>query len=432
MTSSVLLFAALWTMTAAQVLTPSLLTISHRKPIRASSTCGEHNGQPINEVYCSLTGSTQYSPLNYYSYQDDPTNPLAYREMRQEREAFIQGGHGCGHCMAGTENAHPAENMVDGNTSWWQSPPLSRGMEFNHVNITIDLEQQFGMESLSPISEDDRVVCRSDLAGIHPLENAEMVIKILEHRPSRFKFSSSEALQNFTRATNVRIRLLGTRTLQGHLMHLNDRTDPTVTRRDFTEGVNCNKCVFGYYRQDGVQWNDTMPCKLCNCDPVGTEDGICDQHSGQCMCKDGFVGEKCDQCDIGYYGYPNCKGGSRLEACSCLIDGAKGQACDSKGQCYCKGNFEGERCDRCKPNFYNFPACEECNCHPAGVTPDFAGCDKVQPGELCSCRKNVDGRICDQCKPTFWDLQYHHADGCIECDCNLNGTLAMLNTCDLK
>ncbi|XGW07796.1 hypothetical protein V3C99_010722 [Haemonchus contortus] len=768
MTSSLLLLAALWTVTTAQVLTPSLLTISHRKPIRASSTCGEHNGQPINEVYCSLTGSTQYSPLNYYSYQDDTTHPLAYREMRQEREAFIQGGHGCGHCMAGTENAHPAENMVDGNTSWWQSPPLSRGMEFNHVNITIDLEQEFhvayvwiqmanspkpgtwilerstdygktfqpwyyfaetpaecmrrfGMESLSPISEDDRVVCRSDLAGIHPLENAEMVIKILEHRPSRFKFSSSEALQNFTRATNVRLRLLGTRTLQGHLMDLNDRSDPTVTRRYFysikeilmggrcvcnghagtcdildprrprtllcrcehntcgdmcerccpgflqkkwqpttahnnftcepcncfgrsdecvydedvfvnrlsldihgnyegggrclncrdnTEGVNCNKCVFGYYRQHGVHWNDTMPCKpcrcdpnkhtgdceegtgkcycqprfqgdncdqcapgyydppeckqcecavdgtldgtclpeggqcpckpgfggtfcetcepgftnitagckecvcdetgaahtncsattgqcvckpsfsglhcdscqigfygfpnctFCNCDPVGTEGGICDQHSGQCMCKDGFVGEKCDQCDIGYYGYPNCKecncmgaGAKALEcdatsgqcpcyanftartcdkcavgfydypnckACSCLIEGAKGQACDSKGQCYCKGNFEGERCDRCKPNFYNFPACEECNCHPAGVTPDFAGCDKVQPGELCSCRKNVDGRICDQCKPTFWDLQYHHTDGCIECDCNLNGTLAMLNTCDLK
>ncbi|VDP23543.1 unnamed protein product, partial [Heligmosomoides polygyrus] len=90
MWSSVLLPAALWTLTAAQVLTPSLLTISHRKPIRASSTCGEHNGQPINEVYCSLTGSTQYSPLNYYSYQEDTTNPLPFSEMRQEREAFIQ------------------------------------------------------------------------------------------------------------------------------------------------------------------------------------------------------------------------------------------------------------------------------------------------------------------------------------------------------
>ncbi|PIO66037.1 laminin EGF-like protein [Teladorsagia circumcincta] len=119
-------------------------------------------------------------------------------------------------------------------------------------------------------------------------------------------------------------------------------------------------------------------------------------------------------------------------ACSCLIDGAKGKACDSKGQCYCKGDFEGERCDRCKPNFYSFSACEECNCHPAGVTPDFAECDNVQFGELCSCRKNVDGRICDQCEPTFWDQQYHYADGCIECGYNLNGTLAILNTCDLK
>ncbi|VDK81650.1 unnamed protein product [Cylicostephanus goldi] len=72
------------------MLRPSLLTISHRKPIRASSTCGEHNGQPINEVYCSLTGSTQYSPLNEYSYQDDTAHPLAYSEMRQEREAFVQ------------------------------------------------------------------------------------------------------------------------------------------------------------------------------------------------------------------------------------------------------------------------------------------------------------------------------------------------------
>lgn len=31
--------------------------------------------------------------------------------------------------------------------------------------------------------------------------------------------------------------------------------------RDHTEGVNCNKCVFGFYRPKGVRWNDTMPCK---------------------------------------------------------------------------------------------------------------------------------------------------------------------------
>uniref|UniRef100_A0A1I7XHB3 Laminin EGF-like domain-containing protein n=1 Tax=Heterorhabditis bacteriophora TaxID=37862 RepID=A0A1I7XHB3_HETBA len=630
----------------------------------------------------------------------------------QQDNSVIHGGHGCGHCQAGTVNAHPASNMVDGNTSWWQSPPLSRGMEFNHVNITIDLEQEFhvayvwiqmanspkpgtwilerstdygktfqpwyyfaetpaecmrrfGMESLSPISEDGTVVCRSDLASIHPLENADMVIKILEHRPSRNRFSSSEALQNFTRATNVRIRLLGTRTLHGDLMDLYEGSDPTVTRRYFysikeilmggrcvcnghagtcdildpkrprtklcrcehnTCGDMCERCcpgfeqkkwepttvhnnftcepcncfgrsneceydesldknnlsldIYGNYEGGGRCLNcrvnpfilyfspsayafgtiqtivksnllfriilkalivisvcldstalkvsvGTTPCHVdvscyltndrvfifiiiqrffkcacdptgsvhsncsaltgqcicasafsvtklsavCNCDPLGTEGGVCDSTSGQCLCKQGFSGENCDQCDSGYYGYPNCKecgctveGARSVEcdastgqcpchsnftarkcdkcaagfydypnckACSCLIEGAKGRTCDNNGQCYCKGNFQGERCDLCKPNFYNFPACEECNCHPSGVTTDFAGCDKVvAPGELCSCRKHVIGRICDQCKPTFWDLQYHYPGGCVECDCYIAGTLSMLNTCN--
>lgn len=61
----------------------------------------------------------------------------------------------------------------------------------------------------------------------------------------------------------------------------------------------------------------------------------------------------------------------------------------------------------------------------------FAGCDKVAPGELCTCKRNVAGRTCDQCQPTYWDLQYHHEDGCVECDCDIAGSLSMLNTCDL-
>uniref|UniRef100_A0A8R1I6V3 Laminin-like protein epi-1 n=2 Tax=Caenorhabditis japonica TaxID=281687 RepID=A0A8R1I6V3_CAEJA len=748
-------------LTYSQVLTPSQITISHRKPITATSTCGEIKGSPIKEVYCSLTGSSQYTPLSSYSYQENEQR----REWAHGTE--VRGGHGCAYCNAGDENAHPASNMVDGNNSWWMSPPLSRGLQHNEVNITIDLEQEFhvayvwiqmansprpgswvlerstdhgktyqpwinfaenaaecmrrfGEESLSPISEDDSVTCRTDMASLTPLENAEMVIRILENRPSSKQFATSEALQNFTRATNVRLRLLGTRTLQGHLMDMNEWRDATVTRRYFyaikeimiggrcvcnghavtcdilepqrpksllcrcehntcgdmcerccpgfvqkqwqpatahnnftceacncfgrsnecyydekvdleklsvdsngkyegggvcvncrdnTEGINCNKCSYGYFRPAGVNWDEPQPCKacdcdpdkhtgscaeetgkcecqarfvgencdqcapgyydppeckpcechvngtvgdvclpeggqcpckpgfggtfcetcaagftnvtagcqncvcdptgsehsncsaatgqceckpayaglscdkcqvgyfgesctFCNCDPMGTEGGVCDQTTGQCLCKEGFAGDKCDRCDIAFYGYPNCKacacdgaGTSSPECdttsgqcpcngnftgrtcdkcaagfynypdcrgCECLIAGAKGQTCDNNGQCYCKDSFEGERCERCKPNFYNFPVCEECNCNPSGVTRDFQGCDKVSPGELCSCKKHVTGRICNLCKPTFWDLQYHHEDGCKSCDCNTNGTISSLNTCDLK
>lgn len=125
----------------------------------------------------------------------------------------------------------------------------------------------------------------------------------------------------------------------------------------------------------------------------------------------------------------------------------------------------GRHCESCKPNFYNYPICEECNCHPSGVVPEFGGCDKVAPGELCTCRENVDGRTCSQCKPTFWDLKAHHKEGCIGkfnfliikncksieylekkiwfisykqnnfsifigCNCNITGTVSLLDLCD--
>lgn len=36
---------------------------------------------------------------------------------------------------------HPPEYAVDGMETWWQSPPLSRGKQYNKVNLTIDLGQ---------------------------------------------------------------------------------------------------------------------------------------------------------------------------------------------------------------------------------------------------------------------------------------------------
>ncbi len=45
---------------------------------------------------------------------------------------------------ASTEKAHPASNVVDGDVStWWQSPPISRGLKYNRVTLEIDLQQLF-------------------------------------------------------------------------------------------------------------------------------------------------------------------------------------------------------------------------------------------------------------------------------------------------
>lgn len=37
--------------------------------------------------------------------------------------------------------AHPVSNAIDGTERWWQSPPLSRGLVYNEVNVTLDLGQ---------------------------------------------------------------------------------------------------------------------------------------------------------------------------------------------------------------------------------------------------------------------------------------------------
>lgn len=49
-------------------------------------------------------------------------------------------------------------------------------------------------------------------------------------RPGSKNFAYSPALQEFTKATNIRLRFLRTNTLLGHLISKAQR-DPTVTRR---------------------------------------------------------------------------------------------------------------------------------------------------------------------------------------------------------
>ena len=45
----------------------------------------------------------------------------------------------------------------------------------------------------------------------------------------------------------------------------------------------------------------------CSCDEFGSVDDSCDE-MGDCTCKDGFGGHKCDLCKEGMFGFPNCEG----------------------------------------------------------------------------------------------------------------------------
>ena len=59
----------------------------------------------------------------------------------------------------------------------------------------------------------------------------QIAVSLVNGRPSANNFTSSPVLQDWTKATNVRLRLLQTKTLFGHLMAVRVDQDPTVTRR---------------------------------------------------------------------------------------------------------------------------------------------------------------------------------------------------------
>lgn len=107
---------------------------------------------------------------------------------------------------------------------------------------TSDCETYFGKESLQPISRDDSVICSTEYSKIVPLEGGEIPISLLNNRPSANMYFNSSVLQEWTRATNVRLRLLRTKNLLGHLMSV-ARQDPTVTRRVSSSVVNINNQV---------------------------------------------------------------------------------------------------------------------------------------------------------------------------------------------
>ena len=107
----------------SQVLTPPYFNLAYGKPIVASSTCGEGVNEP--ELFCKLTGAN-----------------IRAEEFQPHFEV-IQGQL-CDVCTPPDtygEQSHPASQAVDGTERWWQSPPLSRGSQYNQVNLTVDLQQ---------------------------------------------------------------------------------------------------------------------------------------------------------------------------------------------------------------------------------------------------------------------------------------------------
>jgi len=105
----------------AQALTPPNFNLAVGRKVEATSTCGVGVTEP--ELYCKLTGANP-----------DKEDVIGEFEVIQ--------GQLCDYCDAREPSkSHQPEYAVDGTERWWQSPPLSRGLQYNEVNLTISLGQ---------------------------------------------------------------------------------------------------------------------------------------------------------------------------------------------------------------------------------------------------------------------------------------------------
>ncbi|XP_060150135.1 laminin subunit beta-3 isoform X2 [Globicephala melas] len=192
-----------------------------------------------------------------------------------------------------------------------------------------------------------------------------------------------------------------------------------------TEGKNCERCQLHYFRnrRPGAPIQET--CIPCECDPDGAVPGApCDPVTGQCVCKEQVQGERCDLCKPGFTGltYANPQGCHR---CDCSVLGARrDMPCDEEsGRCLCLPHVVGPKCDQCAHYHWKLASgqgCEPCACDPHNsLSPQ---CNQFT-GQ-CPCREGFGGLTCNaaairQCPDkTYGDA----AMGCRACDCDFRGT----------
>ena len=188
-------------------------------------------------------------------------------------------------------------------------------------------------------------------------------------------------------------------------------------------GLKCDTCKGGFY---ALLADNPDGCMACECNTIGTfmASETCNSESGQCICKSNVIGLKCDQCRNGTTGL-NALNPSGCSECNCNPTGSISNDCDPvAGVCLCKQGVGGDICDQCLPGFYDFSnaGCQPCTCHPNGAISEV--CDTVTG--VCSCGANVIGSNCGSCASGFYNI----SAGCAPCGCVTAGTVNGSDTCD--
>uniref|UniRef100_A0A672NHM3 Laminin subunit gamma-1 n=1 Tax=Sinocyclocheilus grahami TaxID=75366 RepID=A0A672NHM3_SINGR len=201
-------------------------------------------------------------------------------------------------------------------------------------------------------------------------------------------------------------------------------------------GQHCEQCDLGY-RRSQPELGRFSSCESCNCN--GHSD-TCDPVTGMCNCQHNTAGMSCERCKDGFYGDSTVGSSSDCKPCPCpagatcaVVPRTKEVVCTN-----CPTGTTGKRCELCDDGFFGDPlgenglgrACRACSCNN-NIDPNAVGNCNRESGECLKCIYNTAGVFCDRCKEGFYgDARAANvADKCKPCSCSQYGTVDRKTTC---
>ncbi|RUS87348.1 hypothetical protein EGW08_004890, partial [Elysia chlorotica] len=189
-------------------------------------------------------------------------------------------------------------------------------------------------------------------------------------------------------------------------------------------GFSCEECAPGFFRSGGGRFN--KECSACQCNGHSTE---CDVDTGVCRnCRDNTMGPNCEQCAPGFIGDPSSRIGCQPCPCpltnpenqfspTCFMDVDRQITCDA-----CPRGYDGRRCERCAVGYEGNPSIPYQICRPTNVQDicDERGSLSSRTDPItgqCECKQNTEGARCDQCQLGTFYMSNDFPGGCISCFC---------------
>uniref|UniRef100_A0A8D3CQ27 Laminin, gamma 1 n=1 Tax=Scophthalmus maximus TaxID=52904 RepID=A0A8D3CQ27_SCOMX len=202
------------------------------------------------------------------------------------------------------------------------------------------------------------------------------------------------------------------------------------------QGQHCEQCTLGY-RRARPALGAFSACEPCNCN--GHSDA-CNPDSGACDCQHNTAGLSCERCKDGFYGDATQGSSDACTPCPCptgatcaVVPSTREVVCTN-----CPAGTTGKRCELCDDGFFGdalgqsgpVRACRACKCSD-NIDPNAVGNCNRETGECLKCIYNTDGFFCDRCKEGFYGnaLASSPADKCKPCSCSPSGTVGRQTGC---